>query len=434
VKIVLINPPNCGRSIPEEEFGITSLKMIFRGEPLALETLAGNLVDHEVLIVDLKAAPDTLEPVLLRERPDLVGITGVTCEANEMLRIARRIKRNMSPAPVIVAGGHHASVSPDFFYGADIDYLVVGLGKLAFAQLVAELAADRDGETIPGVIRLSAGVPAPWSARKYSSADLVDERPPRYDLVAEHRDKYVMSGVGGKTGYVATAFGCTHRCGFCSIPSMTGGRYLTHSAEAVLRDICLLDGLGLIRFVDANTFGDRKSSYDLAKRIIDLELGKKFVADVRADTVVGDPELLALWKKAGLASVVIGFEEIDDCRLTAMNKRSSLAQNMEALRILDDMGIKVSGDFIINPDYDIDDFARLARFIEEAPIALPIPSILTPIPGTPLHREKAHQIVVHDLDYYTFSNAVLPTRLSRMEFYTQYAALMKHLHQHISTN
>jgi len=434
VKIVLINPPNCGRSIPEEEFGITSLKMIFRGEPLALETLAGNLVDHEVVIVDLKAAPGTLESVLLQERPDIVGITGVTCEANEMLRLARRIKRDMSPAPVIVAGGHHASVSPEFFYAAAIDYVVVGLGKLAFAELIAELAEGRDGPTIPGVIRLVGGVPALWSARKYSNADLVDDRPPRYDLVAEHRDKYVMSGVGGKTGYVATAFGCTHRCGFCSIPSMTGGRYLTHSPEAVLRDICLFDGLGLIRFVDANTFGDRKSSHDLARRIIDLDLGKKFVADVRADTVVGDPELLALWKKAGLASVVIGFEEIDDCRLSAMNKRSSLAQNMEALRILDDMGIKVIGDFIINPDYEIADFARLARFIEEAPIALPIPSILTPIPGTPLHREKADQIVVHDLDYYTFSNAVLPTRLSRMEFYTQYAALMKHLHQHISTN
>ena len=43
MKILLVNPPNCGRSIPEEEYGIDTIKMIFRGEPLALEVIAGNL-------------------------------------------------------------------------------------------------------------------------------------------------------------------------------------------------------------------------------------------------------------------------------------------------------------------------------------------------------------------------------------------------------
>lgn len=143
---------------------------------------------------------------------------------------------------------------------------------------------------------------------------------------------------------------------------------------------------------------------------------------------------MELWKNAGLAAVVIGFEEIDDIRLAALNKRSSLAKNMEALQILAAMGIRVIGDFIIDPDYSQADFERLARFIEDAPISLPIPSILTPIPGTPLYRQKQKEITVHDLDYYTFSNAVLPTRLSRKEFYTQYSSLMKHLHQHISQN
>ena len=54
MKIMLINPPNCGRSIPEEEYGITSLKQIFKGEPFNLEVLAGPLNEHEVIIFDLK--------------------------------------------------------------------------------------------------------------------------------------------------------------------------------------------------------------------------------------------------------------------------------------------------------------------------------------------------------------------------------------------
>ena len=58
MNILLINPPNSGRSIPEEEYGIESIKKIFRGEPLALETLAGNLEAHQIAIADLKAEPD----------------------------------------------------------------------------------------------------------------------------------------------------------------------------------------------------------------------------------------------------------------------------------------------------------------------------------------------------------------------------------------
>ena len=31
MNILLINPPNCGRSIPEEQYGIDSIRQIFRG-------------------------------------------------------------------------------------------------------------------------------------------------------------------------------------------------------------------------------------------------------------------------------------------------------------------------------------------------------------------------------------------------------------------
>jgi hopanoid C-3 methylase len=136
MKILLINPPNSGRSIPEEEYGIKNLKMIFRGEPLALEVLAGNLGGHEVIIADLKADPDCLEQTLSQFNPDVVGITGMTCEANAVLTIAGDIKKSRA---VVVVGGHHASCDPDFFNKKEIDYIVVGLGKLSFRKLVDAL-------------------------------------------------------------------------------------------------------------------------------------------------------------------------------------------------------------------------------------------------------------------------------------------------------
>ncbi len=430
MKILLVNPPNCGRSIPEEEYGIATIKMIFRGEPLALEVVAGNLDGHEVAIVDLKAAPGELGETLERFAPDVVGFTGVTCEANTVLRLAGEVRRHGRAR--VVVGGHHASCDPEFFNREAVDYVVVGLGKLSFREIVDALAVGRADAGVAGVARTRPGGSLEWAPRAFSAADLVDDRPPRYDLVAAHRDHYVMSGVGGKVGFVASAYGCTHRCTFCSIPNLTGSRYLTHRPESVLRDIRLLGDVPLIRLVDANTFGDVESAFELGRSIIAARLNKKIVADVRAETVTRRPELFRLWKEAGLATVVIGFEDISDAGLKRLNKRSTVAQNIAALAVLKELGLRVVGDFIVSPDYTEADFEALERFVGEHSVDLPLPSILTPLPGTALHRELRDRITLHDLDYYTFTNAVIPTRLEPHRFYEAYAAMLKRFLKHVS--
>jgi hopanoid C-3 methylase len=101
---------------------------------------------------------------------------------------------------------------------------------------------------------------------------------------------------------------------------MTGGKYLSHSADAILRDMNLLKICRIIRLVDANTFGNIEIAEKLGLRILESGLDKKIVADVRSDTVVKHPELFKLWKKAGLTTAVIGFEEISDIRLKDLIK------------------------------------------------------------------------------------------------------------------
>jgi hopanoid C-3 methylase len=423
MKILLINPPNCGKSIPEERYGIDSIKMIFRGEPLSLETLAGNLSGHDVTIIDLKAEPDALPAGASGVRPNLIGITGVTCEANTVLKIAKELKEAFD-VPVVV-GGHHASCDPHFFKRPFIDYVVVGLGKLSFRQLVDSIEAGKPVQ-IPGVLSNSPGSFPAFVARRYTEADLVDSEAPRYDLVFKHRDKYVMAGIGGKIGFVTTAFGCTHECAFCCIPNMTGGRYLGHTNDAVLRDIGLLDDVPVIRLVDANTFGNIKTAEALGKAIIDASIQKRLVADVRSDTVARHPELFELWRRAGLSVAVIGFEEISDERLGAFNKKNTHRTNLKAIEILKKLGIRIVGDFIISPGFGEEDFKNLSDFVDQSGIDVPIPAILTPLPGTPLYRKLEGKITNHDLDYYTFTNAVMPTRMAERNFYSTYADMLKH--------
>jgi radical SAM superfamily enzyme YgiQ (UPF0313 family) len=180
--------------------------------------------------------------------------------------------------------------------------------------------------------------------------------------------------------------------------------------------------------VDANTFGDPRHAGRLAEGILSAGIRKHFVVDVRSDTVVRHPDLLRRWKEAGLRSVIIGFEEIADDALASLNKSGSVAVNDEAIAILHGMGVSIVGDFIVSPDYDEDRFDALERYVTRRKIDLPLLAVLTPLPGHPLHSDWSDQIVLHDLDYYTLTNAVVPTRLEEKRFYERYAGLMKTFH------
>ena len=156
---------------------------------------------------------------------------------------------------------------------------------------------------------------------------------------------------------------------------------------------------------------------------------KQFLADVRSDTVVRHPELMKRWKEIGLRAVVIGFEEIDDTALGAMNKENSAQTNIQAIEILHQIGLTIVGDFIISPDYTEAQFDKLGTFVQQYKIDLPMYTILTPLPGTRLYQQLREQITIDDLDYYTLTNAVLPTRLDGELFYQRYAALLAEGHQ-----
>ncbi len=429
MNILLVNPPNCGRSIPEERYGITSIKQIFRGEPLGLEELAGNLQGHDVRLVDLKADPDGLEEELQAFSPDVAGITGITCEANTVVGLAEKITARCRAT--VVVGGIHASNDPEFFNRDGIDFIVTGIGKRSFARLIALLETGEADRSLPaGVYRTCPGGSLKLSSHRNTAADLVEDAPAAYHLVRRYRDHYVLERLGVRMGFVASAFGCPHSCSFCAISGQTGGGYLTRSAEAVIRDIGLLTETPVIRLVDANTFGNVDRAKALAEALLQSGLKKQYFADIRSDTVVRHPDMLALWKEAGLRAVVIGFEAIDDASLRSMRKANEARMNTEAIAILHGLGITIVGDFIISPDAEEKDFDALTGYLADNPIDLPMITVMTPLPGTPLYNEQRHRITNHNLDYYTLTNAVIPTRIDEQRFYAAYAELLAHSHHH----
>jgi len=121
-------------------------------------------------------------------------------------------------------------------------------------------------------------------------------------------------------------------------------------------------------------------------------------------------------------------EEIADDVLASWRKGGSAAVGDEAISILKDLGITIVGDFIVSPDYDEARFDALEHYVSGRKIDIPIFAVLTPIPGTPLHAAVADRIALHDLDYYTFTNPVIPPLLGEKRFCERYAGLTKTFH------
>jgi len=147
--------------------------------------------------------------------------------------------------------------------------------------------------------------------------------------------------------------------------------------------------------------------------------------ECRTDSIVRHPELIEKWVEAGLYAVLLGLEGGSDTMLRNVNKSCSIDTNDEAIRILQDNGVIIWGAFLVDPDWTEDDFKRLGDYVREKKITHTQFTILTPLPGTTLYRQRRDELLTGDYSCFDTLHAVLPTRLPREVFYQHFAGLYR---------
>ncbi len=125
-------------------------------------------------------------------------------------------------------------------------------------------------------------------------------------------------------------------------------------------------------------------------------------------------------------TVFLGLEKIDDAGLSSVNKSNSAANNDRAIEILQDLDVGYTPNFIVDPDWDYEDFDKLKRWVDRTGAYNAAYSILTPLPSTDLWDEVEAKVNTKDWELFDISHTVLPTRLPIDEFYRQYAGLWRH--------
>ncbi len=122
-------------------------------------------------------------------------------------------------------------------------------------------------------------------------------------------------------------------------------------------------------------------------------------------------------------TIFLGLEKVDDAGLNSVNKSNSAANNSLAIKILQDMGIAYTPNFIVDPSWDKADFDKVKRWIDQTGAYNSGVSILTPLPGTDLWDATVADINTEDWELFNIVHAVMPTKLPFDEFYREFAGL-----------
>lgn len=409
MKILLIQPQSSNLLMDQ----------VFLFEPLALEYLgAGLKLDgHTVEIIDARLEPDP-EEACRRFQPDLVGLTGFTSHLNIIKEIGKRLK-TIFPELLVVVGGHHATVRPEDFNVPVIDVVVIGEGVFTLREIVRAVDQESGFKEIKGL-----AIPSPegmlyTEPRPYT--DLNELPFPDRTLTARYRNNY-FSEWFKPLASIRTSLGCTARCNFCALWGITGGKYLRRDPAAVLEELKTIAEPNIF-FCDDESMCDVKRMDRLADMILEAGIKKNYFLYGRVDTIVNHPELLAKWAKIGLSQVFVGMEDFSEARLVAMNKGVTTAQQVQAAKILDDLGIMMYASFMVDPAYRREDFRSLIAYVRRLKLKYATFTVMTPLPGTELNSVRKHEILSNKPELYDMLHALLPTALPLEEFYRELAGL-----------
>lgn len=388
-------------------------------EPLALEMVAATIPSHDLRILDMRVEDD-LAGALEQFAPDMVVVTALTTEVYAARDVMKAAK-DFSSEIFTVIGGIHASLMPEDFHLPYVDAVAGGEAELNFPQLVEAVDSHSSMKDIPDISWRNADGKFVSNPSGPMTLEMDKLPMPRRDLIERNRDKYFWLFNKPDIAMV-TGRGCPFRCNFCSVWQFYKGLTRQMSAARVIEEIKTID-IGHITFMDDNFLMNYKRETAIADMIVAEGIQKGYSMECRTDSIVRHPDLVKKWADIGLSSVLLGLEAISDKALKGVNKGTTMKTNDEAVRIMHDNGVIVWGAFITDPAWEADDFKRLRDYVDTMRITQAQFTVLTPLPGTELYRQRKDELLTDDYTCFDALHAVTETRLPREEFYKLYAGL-----------
>jgi radical SAM superfamily enzyme YgiQ (UPF0313 family) len=340
-------------------------------ENLGLRYIASSLEarGHTVAIIPFNSAQDTDAAVrqALALRPDIAGLSMIfTSRGREFVRLAERLRAEGFGGH-LVAGGPFASFNSEFLINHFAAFSSVALGE--GEELMCALAERLDAlDQVPGLCyRADDGRAVTNPAA--GNSDKLDALPwPKRTTFHSYFDKPIAS--------VLTSRGCWRECAFCSINAWYerggGKKFRFRSVESIVAEVADLyhrHGVRILNFQDDNFF--LPNPVKAAERFEAVRAGLRragvgqiaIAVKARPDSIT--EESIRILDDLGLFRVFLGVENASENGLRNLNRKNTVAQILNALRILNDFDVHIAYNLLMfEPETTMDEILVNLRFME----------------------------------------------------------------------
>ncbi len=389
MKILLIqpNPRNCGvwPTISAPPLGLLYVAAALRGAGFKDITL----LDCRAERLGRGAAAGRIAAAA----PDLVGVSGMSTEAEEVKALARLAKSSRPGCRVVVGGPYAITTPEDALSEPAVDFAVRGEGESP-ARLLAEALRDgADWAGIPGLVFRKDGAlsvnsmePGPEDADSipFPAWDLID---PELYFGLWNRHSLNPFPSSGRVLPLFTSRGCPYNCCYCH--DIFGKKARFRSVAGVMREIELLvRGYGAeeIEIVDDIFNLDLPRAKEICREIVrrGLRIRLSFPNGLRADRM--DRELISLMREAGTHLVYYAIESGSPAVQRRIGKNLDLDKAREAVAETARQGILVGGFFMLGfPGETWEELVSTVEFPQGLHFFAASYFFVTPRPGTPLY-------------------------------------------------
>jgi len=309
---------------------------------------------------DVELIIEVVDEIDYNSNADIIAIGTMGHATFRGIEIATEFRKR---GKLVVMGGYMASIA----YEEAMKYadsIVIGDAEISYPMMLQDYEKN-------GKIK---------SLYNYPINELKNLPIPRYDLLTNKKIGAMLPVQAGR--------GCTYKCSFCSIACLYEGKYIFRPVDEVIRDIKEVKRHGYKRFylIDDNIVSNPKYLKELCEKIKPLKM--KWASQC-AIHLANNAELLKIVRESGCDLMSFGLESIQQNAIDSLDKPWLKAQeHKKNIEILANSGITVSTEMIVGTDFDTEKSIRETfHFIHRNKIPIPRFYILTPIPGTELHKK-----------------------------------------------
>lgn len=358
MRICLINPSYAKFRNEGEEYSYSGFTLPHLGLGYIASYLekAGFSVDvFECMGQDISM--NELYKILVDNKYDMIGISIYEGNKKNGFKIINYLVKNENKGFVFI-GGYTATLSSEQILRAypSINCCVLGEGERTILELANRLLNNQEYKTIRGIAYIDGD-----RYIKNEKQDLIqdlDELPfPKRVFMNENK---MISMV--------TSRGCNGNCIYCSIISLyrncKGQIFRNRSAQNIVDEIEYLvnkyNGIKNICFFDDNFFENTLSNNKkVQEMILQFKVKKMYIpfsVTACARDVIRMKEILTDLKSIGLYKIFIGVESFVQRQLDFYNKNTTVEENIEAIKIINEVGIELSlGLIAFDPDVNLDE-------------------------------------------------------------------------------